>query len=178
MGTESRRPAEEITTNLLSPVSASSLPRAHDGLQQNGVLPSSNPLGTRPLEVNTVTPGLLPPSLLPVTQPQSNLTDQHLPPLPQKLRNKILKREYVDFTDLLSSNMYPVHTSSSADNFTLAINPDDTSTLSFVPSQQKKRHHWSFFMARGLEPVLSYPPLRLPSSSPRSFSLSGSDLQV
>lgn len=138
VGTESRRPAGEITTNLLSPVSASSLPRAHDGLQQNGVLPSSNPLGTRPLEVNTVTPGLLPPSLLPVTQPQSNLTDQHLPPLPQKLRNKILKREYVDFTDLLSSNMYPVHTSSSADNFTLAINPEDTSTLSFVPSQQKK----------------------------------------
>ena len=67
-----------------------------------------------------------------------NLTDQHLPPLLQKLRTKILKREYVDFTDLLSSNMYPVHTSSSSDNFTLAINPEDTSTLSFVSSQQKK----------------------------------------
>ena len=88
--------------------------------------------------MNTVTPSLLPPSLRLVAQPQSNPTDQHLPPLPQKLRNKILKREYVDFTDLLSSSMYPVHTCSSSDNFTLAINPDDTSTLSFVPSQQKK----------------------------------------
>ena len=138
VGTESRRPAGEINTALLSPVSASSQPRAHDSFQQNGVLPSSNSLGPRPLEVNTVTPGLLPLSLLPVAQPQSNPADQHLPPLPQKLKHKILKREYVDFIDLLSSNMYPVHTSSSSDNFTLAINPDDTSTLSFVPSQQKK----------------------------------------
>ena len=34
--------------------------------------------------------------------------------------------------------MYPVHTSSSSHNITLAINPDDTSMLSFVPSQQRK----------------------------------------
>ena len=140
MGTESRRPAGEIAAALLSPVSASSPPRAQDGLQQNGVLPSPNPLGTRPLDVNTVTPGIFLPSLLLVSQLQSNLMDQHLPPLPLKLRNKILKREYVDLTDLLSSNMYPVHTSSSSDNFTLAINPEDTCTLSFVPSQLKKSH--------------------------------------
>ena len=135
---ESHRPAGENTAELLSPVSVSSLPGAQNGLQQDGVLPSGNPLGTRPLEVNTVMPGLLPSSLLPVACPQSNPSDPHMPPLPQKLKNKILKREYVDFTDLLSSNMYPVHTSSSSDNFTLAINPEDTSTLSFVPSQQKK----------------------------------------
>ena len=127
---------------------------------------------TRPLQVNTVTPGLLPPNLLPVAQPQSNLTHQHLPPLLQKLRNKILKHEYVDFTDLLSSNMYPVHTSSSSDNF----KPRRYFAL-FCPLPTKEESdQWPFFMARGLEPVLSYPPLRLPSSSPRSFSLSGSDL--
>ena len=34
--------------------------------------------------------------------------------------------------------MYPVHTSSSSDNFTLAINPEGTSPLSFVPFQQQK----------------------------------------
>ena len=137
MGTECCRTAEAINTAFPSPVSASSQPRAQDGLQQNSVPPSANPLGTRPLEVNTVTPGLLPLSQLPVSQPQGNLMDQPLPPLPQKRRNKILKREYIDFTDL-SSNMYPVHTSSLSDNFTLAINAEDTSTLSFVPSQQKK----------------------------------------
>ena len=31
--------------------------------------------------------------------------DFHLPPLPEKLRSRILKREYVDFNELLSSNM-------------------------------------------------------------------------
>ena len=63
MGTESCRPAGEINTALLSPVSASSQPRVHNGSPQNGFLPSSNALRTRPLEVNTVTPGLLSPSL-------------------------------------------------------------------------------------------------------------------
>ena len=140
ISTESCRPAGENTTALVSLVSTSSQLGAHDGIQQDGVLSSCNPLGTRPLEMNPVTPGLLPSSLLPVTQPQSNPTDPALLPLPQKLKNKILKREYVDFTDLLSSNMYPVHTCSSSDNFTLAINPEDTSMLSFVPSQQKKSH--------------------------------------
>ena len=80
MGTESRQPAGEITTALLSPVSASSQPRANDGLQQNASMLT-----------------------LLIFYPQ----------------------------------MYPVPTSSS-ENFTLAINPKDTSTLSFVPSQQKK----------------------------------------
>ena len=48
VGTESRRPAGEINTALLSPVSTSSQPRAHDSFQQNGVLPSSNSLAHRP----------------------------------------------------------------------------------------------------------------------------------
>ena len=41
--------------------------------------------------MNTVTPGLLPSTLLPVARPQSNPSDPHLLPLPQKLKNKILK---------------------------------------------------------------------------------------
>ena len=135
---ESHRPAGENTAELLSPVSVSSQPGAQNALQQDGVLSSCNPSGPRPLEGSTVTPGLLPSSLLPVARLQSNPSDPQLPPLPQKVKNNIIKREYVDFTYLLSSNMFPVHTSSSSDNFTLAINPEDTSTLSFVPSQQKK----------------------------------------
>ena len=66
--------------------------------------------------------------------------DPSVPPLPEKLRTKIIKREYVDFNDLLSHKMYP-HPSyaSSQDHFTLALNPQDATTLAFVPSQRKKR---------------------------------------
>ena len=50
-----------------------------------------------------------------------------------------MKREYVDFNDLLSDNIHP-HPSyaSSQDHFTLALNPHDATTLAFVPSQRKK----------------------------------------
>ena len=68
-----------------------------------------------------------------------NVIDPSLPSLPHKLRNKILKREYIDFNDPLSANMYPIHTSATSNNFTLAINPQDTSTLAFVPTQHRKR---------------------------------------
>ena len=66
--------------------------------------------------------------------------DFTLPPLPEKLRSKIAKREYIDFNDLLSDNMYP-HPSfaSSQNNFTLTVDPQDATTLAFVPSQRKKR---------------------------------------
>ena len=68
------------------------------------------------------------------------LNDFTLPPLPEKLRSKIAKREYIDFNDLLSDNMYP-HPSfaSSQNNFTLTVDPQDATTLAFVPSQRKKR---------------------------------------
>ena len=60
--------------------------------------------------------------------------------MPEKLRTKIVKREYVDFNELLLDNMYP-HPShaSSHQNFTLAYNPQDSTSLTFVPSQRKKR---------------------------------------
>ena len=60
--------------------------------------------------------------------------------MPEKLRSKIAKHEYIDFNDLLSDNMYPHHSyTSSQNNFTLTVDPQDTTTLAFVPSQQKKR---------------------------------------
>ena len=49
-----------------------------------------------------------------------------------------MKCEYIDFNDLLSSNLYPVHSSATSNNFILALNPQDTSTLAFVPTQQRK----------------------------------------
>ena len=63
-----------------------------------------------------------------------------LPPLPEKIRTKITKREYIDFNDLLSDNMYP-HPShaSSQNNFTLSVDPQDGDSLSFVRSQRRKR---------------------------------------
>ena len=65
--------------------------------------------------------------------------DLTLPPLPEKLCSKISKREYIDFNELLSDNMYP-HPSfaSSQNNFTLTVDPQDATTLAFVPSQRKK----------------------------------------
>ena len=73
---------------------------------------------------------------LPVSAHQTQ-QDPSLPPLPEELRTKIMKRDYVDFNDLLSDNMYP-HPSyaSSQDHFTLALK--DATTLAFVPSQRKK----------------------------------------
>ena len=43
---------------------------------------------------------------LPVSACQTQ-QDPSLPPLPEKPRTKIMKREYVDFSDLLSDKMYP-----------------------------------------------------------------------
>ena len=71
---------------------------------------------------------------------EHNLHNPSLPPMPERLRTKILKREYVDFNNLLLDNMYP-HPShaSSHQNFTLAYNPQDSTSLTFVLSQRKKR---------------------------------------
>jgi len=56
-------------------------------------------------------------------------------PLPEKLKTKVMKRAYVNFNDLLSDNRYPhPYYASSQDHFTLALDPQDTTTLAFVPS--------------------------------------------
>ena len=71
------------------------------------------------------------------TAPQS---DTNLPPLPEKLRSKIVKCEYVDFNELLLDNLYPHPSSASSHrNFTLAVHPQDSTSLTFVPSQRRKR---------------------------------------
>ena len=74
--------------------------------------------------------------------PLLHLGAQHdltLPPLLEKLHSKIAKREYIDFNDLLSDNMYlqPSY-ASSQNNFTLTVDPQDATSLAFVPSQCKK----------------------------------------
>ena len=50
------------------------------------------------------------PQTLPANLPalEHSLHDPSLPPMPEKLRTKIVKREYVDFNDLLLDNMYPL----------------------------------------------------------------------
>ena len=73
--------------------------------------------------------------------PDSAVTrnDLTLPLLLEKLRSKIAEREYIDFNDLLSDNMYPQPSyTSSQNNFTLTVDPQDATTLAFVPSQRKK----------------------------------------
>ena len=76
----------------------------------------------------------------PLLQGATPQGDFYLPPLPEKLRSRILKREYVDFNELLSDNMYPHPAyASSQSNFTLAINPQDSTSLTFVPSHRRKR---------------------------------------
>ena len=91
-------------------------------------------------------PSLLPTALqgslgVPVHQPPPQPPHEStLPPLPEKISTKITKREYIDFNDLLTDNMYP-HPShaSSQNNFTLSLDPQDDDSLSFVRSQRRKR---------------------------------------
>ena len=95
------------------------------------------------LSLRQLVPSLPQTSQGPAQQIVTNQAYEHhftLPPLPEKLRSKISKREYIDFNELLSDNMYP-HPSfaSSQNNFTLTVDPQDATTLAFVPSQHKKR---------------------------------------
>lgn len=76
-----------------------------DGLPSTVPRPlSANPDIMVPAELPLVTLPVLPSTSLP-----TSLTDPSLPSLPQKLNTRILKSEYIDFNDLLSSNLYPVH---------------------------------------------------------------------
>ena len=77
---------------------------------------------------------------LPSASPLTALIDPSLPSLLQKLKNMIIKHDYTDFNDLLSANLYPVHAYPSSNNLTLAIEPQATSALAFVPTQQTKCH--------------------------------------
>lgn len=78
---------------------------------------------------------LAPPSSTPLldlgipVNPAVTQYDPNLPPLPEKLCSKIIKRAYV--------RKHPSY-ASSQNNFTLTVNPQDATTLAFVPSQRKK----------------------------------------
>ena len=151
VGSEQRAPvlaSPDPTVPLLSPASSQAgrpqLPQDQAGEEnQDGlfslVTPGPSSQAGNAAAVSTAPVELALAPITPGKHPQANATDPGLPSLAQKLRNKIIKREYIDFTDLLSSNLYPVHSSTTSDNFTLALNPQDTSALAFVPTQQRKR---------------------------------------
>ena len=111
---------------LLSPASSLNVPNAllnnsnatlgefqDGGLSQPPLVPSLLPMALQG--------SLGVPNHQPAPQPQHEST---LPPLPEKISTKITKREYIDFNDLLTDNMYP-HPShaSSQNNFTLSVDP-------------------------------------------------------
>ena len=82
----------------------------HDQCDQHGVGPSSTLGPNRPLANLVGTPGTFGPAHL-------------LPPLPQKFLQRITKREYIDFADLLADNLY-THPSLTAQNqYKLEVNP-------------------------------------------------------
>ncbi|KAL9964522.1 hypothetical protein ACROYT_G028176 [Oculina patagonica] len=112
-------------------------------------------LGPSPLSANLLgTPG-------------TSALAHNLPPLPQKIQQRIIKREYIDFADLLSDNLYP-HPSLAAQNqFKLEVNAQDPSSLAFVPSHQRKRkvdgiHSWLEAWNIYLRTVLHHFPLLAP----------------
>ena len=96
------------------------------GAKQHGVGPSST-LGPNPPPANLIgTPGTSAPT-------------HNLPPLPQKILQRITKREYIDFADLLVDNLYPYPSLTPQNQYKLEVNPQDPSVLAIVPSQQRKR---------------------------------------
>ena len=123
------------TTGLNAPNALLNNSNAMSGEFQDGGL-------SQPQLVPSLLPTALQGSLgVPIHQPAPQPPHETtLPPLPEKIRTKITKREYIDFNDLLTDNMYP-HPShaSSQNNFTLSVDPQDGDSLSFVRSQRKKR---------------------------------------
>ena len=108
-----------------------------------------------------------PPTANLVGTPGTSAPANNFPPLPQKILQRIIKREYIDFSDLLSDNLYP-HPSLPAQNqYKLEVNPQDPSALAIVPSQQRKRrvdglHSWLEAWNIYLRTVLHHFPLLAP----------------
>ena len=127
-------PSAAVQTGLQNGVTVNPKVQISTGAVEHGVA-SSSTLGPNPPPASLVgTPGTSAPAL-------------NLPPLPQKIQQRIAKREYIDFANLLSENLYP-HPSLTAQNqYKLEINPHDPSVLAIVPSHQRKRrvdglHSW------------------------------------
>ena len=124
------------------------------GAEQHGVGPSST-LGPNPPRAHLIgTPGTSAPT-------------HDLPPLPQKILQRITKREYIDFADLLADNLYPHPSLTPQNQYQLEVNPQDPSALAIVPSQQRKRrvdglHSWLEAWNIYLRTVLHHFPFLAP----------------
>ena len=76
-------------------------------------------------------------TLPPYTLPQAPLPQQ--PPLPEKVKQKILRGEYIEFDTLLPESLYPArHGLSPSPSFTLRLSSDTTSTDGDVVIAQPK----------------------------------------
>ena len=116
---------------------------------------------------STPTPGPSLPSTTVVGTPGTSAPAHNLPPIPQKITQRIAKREYIDFADLLSDNLYPHPSLATQNQYKLEVNPQDPSALAIVPSHQRKRrvdglHSWLEAWNVYLQTVLHYFPLLAP----------------
>ena len=136
---DSQQPPAWVECPLLSP--ATPPPRqTHLTAIQSGIQPTINTSTGSVYHGVSPTSALDPNPLLPnlfITTGTSVLA--HNPPaLLQKILQQISKHEYIDFSELLSDNLYP-HPSLTAQNqFKLQINAQDPLPLVVVPSQQCK----------------------------------------
>jgi len=142
-----QRPPTPIPTGTIN--SSSNALAAQDGV---GL---TTTLGPSLLSTNVVgTPGISPPA-------------HNLPPIPQKILQRIAKREYIDFADLLSDNLYPHPSLATQNQYKLEVNPQDPSALAIVPSHHLKRrvegiHSWLEAWNIYLQTVLHRFPLLTP----------------
>ena len=115
----------------------------------------------------TQTPGPSLSSTNVAATPGTSAPAHNLPPIPQKILQRIAKREYIDFADLLSDNLYPHPSLATQNQYKLELNPEDPSALAIVPSHQRKRrvdglHSWLEAWNVYLQTVLYYFPLLAP----------------
>ena len=82
------------------------------------------------------------------------------------LSTNVAKREYIDFADLLSDNLYPHPSFATQNQYKLEVNPQHPSALAIVPSHHHKRvdglhsslEAWNIY----LQTVLNLFPLLAP----------------
>ena len=147
-------PSAAVQTGSQNAVTVNPAIQVSAGSIQHGVL-SSSTLGPNP-----------PPASFGGT-PGTSTPAHNLPPLPQKIQQRIAKREYIDFADLLSDNLYPHPSLATQNQYKLEINPQDPSALAIVPSHQRKRrvdglHSWLEAWNIYLRTVLHHFPLLAP----------------
>ena len=84
-------------------------------------------------------PALIDPEVTQVTELNSQQSSS-LPALPQKTLQKILKREYVNFNELLPANLYPTSYLAGSNQYTLKFaNLDEPNALSIIPAKPLQR---------------------------------------